>query len=423
MALAVGQPGDVVIATRAVHRSLLLGFVLAGLTPVWVQPEIDDVSGLPGGVPARAARGGAGRPPRGPRRLRGGAGLRRRALGRRGARAYGARGRRPARRRPGVGRPPRLPPRPAAARARLRCGRLRDERAQGAARLHAGRAGPGPDRAARPGPAGPGVRGDPHDEPVGHDRREHRRGARAAGQGRRAAARPDDRASSRRLGSGCAVSRASPCSTVRPTSVDPTRLVVGLAGTGRRWPRRRGRPGRAGLRRRDGRPRHDRRHGDDGGHRRTRSDRSWTRCVASVEGAGPTPREVVRAVWLGEGSTPEAALDAAGRVLRPARDGAAPSGRPAGWPPSSWPRTPPGSRRSCPARCSPPRCSTRCGRRPRAGCGWRTPPTRRWPPSRWSRAPGRARRARWSRYASRPVRPVAGCSGTPGRCAPTRCAS
>ncbi len=51
MALAVGQPGDVVLATRAVHRSLLLGFVLAGLSPVWVQPDVDEVSGLPGGIP------------------------------------------------------------------------------------------------------------------------------------------------------------------------------------------------------------------------------------------------------------------------------------------------------------------------------------------------------------------------------------
>ena len=51
MALAVGAPGDVVISTRAVHRSMLLGFVLAGLTPVWVEPDIDPRSGLPVGIP------------------------------------------------------------------------------------------------------------------------------------------------------------------------------------------------------------------------------------------------------------------------------------------------------------------------------------------------------------------------------------
>lgn len=50
LALAVGAPGDVVVATRAVHRSLLLGFVLAGLTPVWVEPDIDPDTGLPTGL-------------------------------------------------------------------------------------------------------------------------------------------------------------------------------------------------------------------------------------------------------------------------------------------------------------------------------------------------------------------------------------
>jgi arginine decarboxylase len=52
MALAVAAPGDEVVSTRAVHRSMLLGFVLAGLTPVWVEPDIDHLSGLPVGIPA-----------------------------------------------------------------------------------------------------------------------------------------------------------------------------------------------------------------------------------------------------------------------------------------------------------------------------------------------------------------------------------
>jgi arginine decarboxylase len=51
LALAVARPGDEVVATRAVHRSLLLGFVLADLQPVWVVPDVDPVSGLPGGLP------------------------------------------------------------------------------------------------------------------------------------------------------------------------------------------------------------------------------------------------------------------------------------------------------------------------------------------------------------------------------------
>ena len=56
LALAVGQPGDEVVVTRAVHRSLLLGFVLAGLSPVWVLPELDPVSGLPAGLDVAAVR-------------------------------------------------------------------------------------------------------------------------------------------------------------------------------------------------------------------------------------------------------------------------------------------------------------------------------------------------------------------------------
>ena len=57
LALAVGKPGDKVIVSRTLHRSLLLGLVLAGLTPIWVRPEVDDVTGLPTGVaPDRVAR-------------------------------------------------------------------------------------------------------------------------------------------------------------------------------------------------------------------------------------------------------------------------------------------------------------------------------------------------------------------------------
>ncbi len=56
LALSVGQPGDEVVVTRAVHRSLLLGFVLAGLRPVWVAPPVDPVTGLPGRLSAPAVR-------------------------------------------------------------------------------------------------------------------------------------------------------------------------------------------------------------------------------------------------------------------------------------------------------------------------------------------------------------------------------
>ncbi|HOA03450.1 MAG TPA: hypothetical protein PKI09_00735 [Dermatophilaceae bacterium] len=53
LALAVGAPGDRVIVSRTLHRSLLLGLVLAGLTPVWVRPDVDDL-GMPRGIPPRA---------------------------------------------------------------------------------------------------------------------------------------------------------------------------------------------------------------------------------------------------------------------------------------------------------------------------------------------------------------------------------
>src|SRR3984957_1776598 len=56
LALAAGQPGQEIIITRTLHRSLLLGLVLAGLRPVWVRPEIDARSGLPGPVAVATVR-------------------------------------------------------------------------------------------------------------------------------------------------------------------------------------------------------------------------------------------------------------------------------------------------------------------------------------------------------------------------------
>lgn len=56
LALAVGSPGRPVVVARTLHRSMLLGLVLAGLDPVWVHPEVDPVTGLPGAVPVAAVR-------------------------------------------------------------------------------------------------------------------------------------------------------------------------------------------------------------------------------------------------------------------------------------------------------------------------------------------------------------------------------
>ncbi|MFC7575977.1 aminotransferase class V-fold PLP-dependent enzyme [Klenkia terrae] len=57
VALAVGRPGDEVVVSRTLHRSMLIGLVLAGLVPVWVRPDVDPATGLPLGVaPATVAR-------------------------------------------------------------------------------------------------------------------------------------------------------------------------------------------------------------------------------------------------------------------------------------------------------------------------------------------------------------------------------
>ncbi len=50
IALALGDDGDQVVVSRTLHRSMLLGLVLAGLTPIWVRPETDPRTGLPLGV-------------------------------------------------------------------------------------------------------------------------------------------------------------------------------------------------------------------------------------------------------------------------------------------------------------------------------------------------------------------------------------
>ncbi len=57
LALALGRPGDRVVVQRTLHRSMLLGLVLAGLEPVWALPEVDPSTGVPLGVsPTALAR-------------------------------------------------------------------------------------------------------------------------------------------------------------------------------------------------------------------------------------------------------------------------------------------------------------------------------------------------------------------------------
>jgi arginine decarboxylase len=49
--LALGKPGDKIAITRTAHRSVLSALVLTGLEPIWLTPEIDEVTGVPTGIP------------------------------------------------------------------------------------------------------------------------------------------------------------------------------------------------------------------------------------------------------------------------------------------------------------------------------------------------------------------------------------
>jgi arginine decarboxylase len=46
LALALGRPGDRVVVSRSLHKSVLAGLVLAGLEPTWVRPGVDPRTGL-----------------------------------------------------------------------------------------------------------------------------------------------------------------------------------------------------------------------------------------------------------------------------------------------------------------------------------------------------------------------------------------
>lgn len=63
IALAAARPGQQVIIGRTLHRSLLLGMVLAGLEPVWVNAEVDPARGVPIGMTPAALTEAFGRAP------------------------------------------------------------------------------------------------------------------------------------------------------------------------------------------------------------------------------------------------------------------------------------------------------------------------------------------------------------------------
>jgi len=51
LSLALGRPGDRVVVSRSLHKSVLAGLVLSGLEPVWVRPDVDRATGLPLALP------------------------------------------------------------------------------------------------------------------------------------------------------------------------------------------------------------------------------------------------------------------------------------------------------------------------------------------------------------------------------------
>jgi arginine decarboxylase len=54
--MAVAGPGDKVIVSRTLHKSVLVGMVYAGVVPVWVRPEINPATGLPEYLPSTRLR-------------------------------------------------------------------------------------------------------------------------------------------------------------------------------------------------------------------------------------------------------------------------------------------------------------------------------------------------------------------------------
>jgi lysine decarboxylase len=56
LALAVARPGQKVIVARTLHRSMLLALVMADLVPVWVRPRLHPGTAVPLGIEAAAVR-------------------------------------------------------------------------------------------------------------------------------------------------------------------------------------------------------------------------------------------------------------------------------------------------------------------------------------------------------------------------------
>jgi arginine/lysine/ornithine decarboxylase len=54
--MSVAGPGDMLVVARNCHQAVFSGMVLAGCTPWWVSPEVDNTMGVPHCVSPEAAR-------------------------------------------------------------------------------------------------------------------------------------------------------------------------------------------------------------------------------------------------------------------------------------------------------------------------------------------------------------------------------
>ena len=230
LALAEGGDGGRVVVGRTLHRSMLLGLVLAGLTPVWVRPDVDPATGLPAGVPPAAVADALASAPDARAVLVADpsyvgtvgdvAGLAEVAHAHDVPlvvdAAWAAH----------FGFHPSLP------RHALQLGA--DAMVVSAHKtlpgVEPGGAGPGPDRPHRRGPARRRGRGDADHQPGRRDPREHRRGASAAGTRRCVPARRRDRG--RGHGARPARARSRGSSSSAGLGVDPLKLTLVLGGTG-----------------------------------------------------------------------------------------------------------------------------------------------------------------------------------------------
>ena len=155
LCLSLGRPGDKVVVTRSLHRSLLLGMVLADLEPCWLPTKIDPVTDMPLGVAVEDVESALQANPDARAVLVTEPGY----LGTLSDLALDHRGCPPLRRardrRPGVGRPLRLPPGGAPQCHVARGRRHGDEHPQAPSWLHPGEPGLRPHAAAGSRPARP----------------------------------------------------------------------------------------------------------------------------------------------------------------------------------------------------------------------------------------------------------------------------